>query len=61
MSVTQPAEIAPQRERPPTVLFEPYIPAVREIAELTAGPLLVGAILGAIFGASSLYLVLKVG
>ena len=41
--------------------FEPYIPAERNLPELTVAPLIVGTILGMIFGASSLYLVLKVG
>lgn len=42
--------------------FRPYIPAsVTNLRELTAFPLLVGTLLGIIFGASSLYLVLKTG
>ncbi|HEY0386099.1 MAG TPA: OPT/YSL family transporter, partial [Pyrinomonadaceae bacterium] len=41
--------------------FRPYIPAQTVIPELTALPLIVGTLLGIIFGASSLYLVLKVG
>lgn len=41
--------------------FEPYIPASRIIPEMNALPLIMGTILGMIFGASSLYLVLKVG
>src|SRR5262245_3109759 len=41
--------------------FEPYIPAATHLPELTPLPLAIGAILGVIFGASSLYLVLKVG
>ncbi len=41
--------------------FEPYIPASSNLPELHALPLIVGTILGMIFGASSLYLVLKVG
>ncbi len=41
--------------------FEPYIPASSKLPELRALPLIVGTILGMIFGASSLYLVLKVG
>ena len=45
--------------RPPA--FEPYIAADTIIRELTPLPLLVGTLLGVIFGASSLYLVLKVG
>lgn len=45
-------------ERPP---FEPYIASDTIIRELTPLPLVVGTLLGVIFGASSLYLVLKVG
>jgi putative OPT family oligopeptide transporter len=41
--------------------FRPYIPASAHLRELTIIPLIVGTILGIIFGASSLYLVLKVG
>jgi putative OPT family oligopeptide transporter len=41
--------------------FQPYIPAGVRLPELTALPLIVGTVLGIIFGASSLYLVLKVG
>jgi putative OPT family oligopeptide transporter len=41
--------------------FEPYIPASTTMRELTVLPVVTGAVLGMIFGASSLYLVLKVG
>ena len=41
--------------------FRPYIPDASNLRELTILPLLVGTVLGIIFGASSLYLVLKVG
>ena len=41
--------------------FKPYIPASAQMRELTPIPLIVGTLLGIIFGASSLYLVLKVG
>ncbi|MEO5721910.1 MAG: oligopeptide transporter, OPT family [Chthoniobacterales bacterium] len=41
--------------------FRPYISASTIMPELTLRALLVGAVLGMIFGASSLYLVLKVG
>ena len=41
--------------------FEPYIAAATTMRELTVLPLVVGTVLGVIFGASSLYLVLKVG
>lgn len=43
------------------VEFKPFVPDERRIPEFTVMPLIVGAILGIIFGASSLYLVLKVG
>jgi putative OPT family oligopeptide transporter len=48
-----------QPDGPPP--FEPYIPADRNLRELTPVPVIMGTILGMIFGASSLYLVLKVG
>ncbi|HTK34802.1 MAG TPA: oligopeptide transporter, OPT family [Caulobacteraceae bacterium] len=38
-----------------------FIPASARLRELTPLPLIVGALLGIVFGASSLYLVLKVG
>jgi putative OPT family oligopeptide transporter len=41
--------------------FRPFIPAEVSLPELTPLPLVVGTALGALFGASSLYLVLKVG
>jgi putative OPT family oligopeptide transporter len=39
----------------------PYIPAEKKLRELSPAPLVLGTILGVVFGASSLYLVLKVG
>ncbi|MDE3011376.1 MAG: oligopeptide transporter, OPT family [Pseudomonadota bacterium] len=50
---------APPSALPTTV--RPYIPASAQLPELTLRALLVGVVLGMIFGASSLYLVLKVG
>src|SRR5881392_2689551 len=41
--------------------FRPFIPARAQLRELTPLPLIIGTLLGMIFGASSLYLVLKVG
>lgn len=41
--------------------FRPYIPANTHVRELTALPLIIGTLLGMVFGASSLWLVLKVG
>ncbi len=40
---------------------QPFIPDSKNIAELTILPVLMGVVLGIIFGASSLYLALKVG
>jgi putative OPT family oligopeptide transporter len=41
--------------------FRPFIPPTARLRELTPVPLILGTALGMIFGASSLYLVLKVG
>jgi putative OPT family oligopeptide transporter len=41
--------------------FKPFIAASKFIPELTIGPVLIGMLLGIVFGASSLYLALKVG
>src|SRR5579871_3212378 len=41
--------------------FRPFIPAEAHLRELSILPLIMGTILGVVFGASSLYLVLKVG
>ena len=45
----------------PTAEHTPYVPASKTIPEFTLVPVLVGAILGVIFGASSLYLLFKAG
>ena len=41
--------------------FKPYIPAGAHLPEMTLRALIMGVVLGMVFGASSLYLVLKVG
>lgn len=46
-------------KQPP--LHKPYVPDDGQLPEFTAPAVLVGAVLGILFGASSLYLVLKVG
>src|SRR5213596_3803011 len=46
---------------PPTPIHHPYIAPETRIPELTARAVILGTVLGMIFGASSLYLVLKVG
>ena len=49
-------------KNPFLAVFRPYIPdSVKNFRELSVLPLLVGVVLGIIFGASSLYLVLKTG
>ncbi len=49
----------PYDPAPPPV--KPYIPATAQLPELTWRALIMGTVLGMVFGASSLYLVLKVG
>ena len=41
--------------------FQPYIPPKAELPELTVSAVVMGSLLGIVFGASSLYLFLKVG
>src|SRR5512132_4240840 len=48
-------------ENPFLARFIPYIPANTMMRELSIRAIIVGTVLGMIFGASSLYLVLKVG
>src|SRR5947209_567631 len=48
-------------DRPNAVSVEPYIPPSTHIREFTWRGVILGTFLGMIFGASSLYLVLKVG
>jgi putative OPT family oligopeptide transporter len=45
----------------PVVEHKPYVPDEARIPEFTLVPVLLGGLLGIVFGASSLYLVLKVG
>jgi putative OPT family oligopeptide transporter len=42
-------------------VFQPYIPDKAQLPELTVSAVVLGSILGVVFGASSLYLFLKVG
>jgi putative OPT family oligopeptide transporter len=53
--------VGAQPENPLLANFRPYIPASARLRELTPLPLIIGTLLGIVFGASSLYLVLKVG
>src|SRR5437899_7905625 len=56
-----PDRIGFKPDNPFLAVFRPYIPAGARLRELTPIPLIMGTVLGIIFGASSLYLVLKVG
>src|SRR5882757_9616437 len=56
-----PDKVALVSDNPYLATFQPYIPAGVRLPELTALPLIIGTLLGMVFGASSLYLVLKVG
>jgi len=53
--------VGAQPENPILARFRPFIPARARLRELTPLPLIIGTLLGMVFGASSLYLVLKVG
>src|SRR6478736_5086204 len=55
---TQTRTVAPPPEPP---AFHPYVPPSQEPAELTIRALILGAILGIVFAASSVYLALKIG
>jgi len=46
---------------PPEPEFKPFVPASESPPEFTIAPLVIGSLLGILFGASSIYLVLKVG
>ncbi|PYS83774.1 MAG: oligopeptide transporter, OPT family [Acidobacteria bacterium] len=48
-------------DNPYLAVFRPFIPTGAHLRELTPLPLIMGTLLGIVFGASSLYLVLKVG
>src|ERR1041384_7644920 len=55
MATTLPEEAAPERAH------QPYVPDEADLPEFTWPAVVSGAVLGVIFGASSLYLLLKVG
>jgi putative OPT family oligopeptide transporter len=53
--------VGPAPVNPILSRFRPFIPAGARLRELTPLPLIIGTLLGMVFGASSLYLVLKTG
>ena len=60
-SETESGVAAPTPGNPYLAAFRPYIPASVNLPELTPIPIIMGTLLGMVFGASSLYLVLKTG
>ena len=60
-AVGYPDRVGFKPTNPYLAVFRPFIPAGANLRELTPLPLIVGTLLGIVFGASSLYLVLKVG
>ncbi len=54
-------ELTGPSSAPETPGFQPYVPDKADLPELTLGPVVMGSLLGIVFGASSLYLFLKVG
>jgi putative OPT family oligopeptide transporter len=59
--VEYPDVVGARPTNPLAANFRPFIPASVRLPELTPLPLIVGTLLGMVFGAASLYLVLKVG
>src|SRR5713226_10059660 len=60
MAATKTTE-RPVSRQTPEPEHRPYVPDEARIPEFTWSAVIVGALLGIVFGASSLYLVLKVG
>ncbi len=59
MAASNPVESGAATEAPGE--HQPFVPDSARIPEFTIGPLIAGTLLGIVFGASSLYLTLKVG
>src|SRR5438876_8834489 len=61
--ISHPNPIAPAQAKQPETptTFRPYVSPETTLPEFTARALILGTLLGILFGASSLYLVLKVG
>src|SRR5437763_4396509 len=60
-AIEYPDKVSFKPDNPFLANFRPYIPPQVRLRELTILPLIIGTLLGMVFGASSLYLVLKVG
>ncbi len=61
MSASAPSQVPRTEADPPHVSHEPYVPASESPRELTVRAVVLGALLGIVFAASSVYLALKVG
>jgi putative OPT family oligopeptide transporter len=49
------------REKPQATAFRPYVPATSEVPEFTVRAVVLGALLGIVFGAVTVYLALRAG
>ncbi|HET6440516.1 MAG TPA: oligopeptide transporter, OPT family [Anaeromyxobacter sp.] len=61
MAEPLPVPVAERPSAPAAEEHQPFIPARESLPEFTILPVVIGALLGILFGASSMYLVLKVG
>src|SRR5436190_5661772 len=61
MATSAPERRSGQAETLPPVSFEPYVPATQSPAEFTLKAVVIGALFGLIFGASTVYLGLRAG
>src|SRR3990172_1705600 len=52
---------AESTERTPAAAFQPYVPAESIVPELTVRAVVLGALLGIVFGAVTVYLALRAG
>jgi putative OPT family oligopeptide transporter len=55
------ATLSPPASKPETPAFRPFVPPEQSPAELTLRAVVLGALLGIVFAASSVYLALKIG
>src|SRR6187401_45439 len=61
MATSAPERRSGQADAPSSPAFEPYVPATQSPAEFTLKAIVIGAIFGLIFGASTVYLGLRAG
>src|SRR6187401_2536578 len=61
MATSAPERRSGQADAPSSPAFEPYVPATKSPAELTLKAVVIGALFGLLFGASTVYLGLRAG